>query len=56
MRVNSLLALIYLVGGVVVAASNDYFDHLGTAKRILSAILAVALWPLVLFDVDLNID
>jgi hypothetical protein len=55
MRINSLLGVIYLVIGVVVAASKDYFENLETAKRILSAALAVLLWPLLLFGVDLHI-
>jgi hypothetical protein len=56
MRVNSLLALVYLVIGIIVAAANDYFDNVETLKRIVSAVLAVLLWPLVLFDVDVRID
>jgi hypothetical protein len=56
MRVNSLLGLVYLIIGVVVAATNDYFENIGTAKRVLSAVLAVLLWPLVLLGVDLHIN
>jgi hypothetical protein len=52
----SFLGVVYLVIGVVVAAANDYFDNLETVKRILSAILAVLLWPLVLFGLDIRID
>jgi hypothetical protein len=52
----SFLGFVYLVIGVVVAAVNDYFDHLGTIRRILSALLAVVLWPLVLLDIDLHVD
>jgi hypothetical protein len=52
----SFLGFVYLVIGLVVAAANDYFDHLGTLKRVVSAILAVLLWPLVLFDIDIRID
>jgi hypothetical protein len=52
----SFLGFVYLVIGVIVAAMNDYFDHLGTIKRVISALLAIVLWPLVLLDVDLHID
>jgi hypothetical protein len=52
----SFLGVVYLVIGVVVAAANDYFDNLETLKRIISAILAVLLWPLVLFGLDIRID
>lgn len=54
MRIN-LLGLIYLIIGIVVAATHDYFENIGHAKRIISAVLAVVLWPLVLIGVDLHI-
>jgi hypothetical protein len=38
-----------------VAAANDYFDRLNKLRPILSALLAVLLWPLVLFGVDIRI-
>jgi hypothetical protein len=55
MRVNRLLALVYLVVGVVVASTHDYLDDLETLKRILSAFLAIVLWPLVLLGISLRI-
>ena len=54
MRIN-LVALVYLVIGVLVAVANDYFDNLENVKRIISALLAVLLWPLVLVGIDLHI-
>lgn len=51
----SLLFLIWIGVGLVVAATNDYFDNLGTIRLIISAILAVLLWPLVLLGIDLHI-
>jgi hypothetical protein len=51
----SFLAVVYLVIGVAVAASYDYFDRLNTLRRFLSAILAVLLWPLLLLGIDLHI-
>lgn len=53
--VSTLLLLVYLVVGVVVAESNDYLTGLDSLETILSAILAVLLWPLVLLDVNLHI-
>ena len=47
--------LIYLVLGVIVAASENYFDQLSTLGRLLSAILAVMLWPLLLLGLDIRI-
>jgi hypothetical protein len=52
----NFLGLVYFVIGVVVAATNDYFDHIGTIKRVISALLAVLLWPLVLLGIDLHIN
>jgi hypothetical protein len=51
----SFLGLVYLVVGVAIAASYDYFERLNTLRRVLSAILAIALWPLVLLGIDLHI-
>jgi hypothetical protein len=54
-RVN-FLGLVYLIIGVVIAATHDYFKNFDTVKRVISAILAVLLWPLVLLGVDLHIS
>jgi hypothetical protein len=50
-----ILVVIYLVIGVVVANSHHYFTHLNSLSSVLSALLAVVLWPLVLFGVSLHI-
>ena len=52
---RKLLGVIYLAIGVFVAASKDYFENLETVKRVLSAILAILLWPLLLLGIDLHI-
>jgi len=54
-RRPSLLTIVWIVVGVAIAASKNYFDNLDTAKRILSAILAVVLWPLLLLGIDLHV-
>jgi hypothetical protein len=46
--------IVYLAIGVVVAAIYDYFDTLGTVGRVLTAIAAVILWPLLLFGFDIS--
>jgi hypothetical protein len=51
---RKLLAIIYIVIGVIVAAGHHYFSHLGGLKPIAAAILAVCLWPLVLLGVSLH--
>jgi hypothetical protein len=48
------LWVIYLAIGVVVAASEDYLDL--PWKRMLSALLAIVLWPLTLIGIDLRVN
>jgi hypothetical protein len=48
--------IVYLAIGVVVAAIYDYFDTLGTVGRVLTAIAAVILWPLLLFGFEISIS
>jgi hypothetical protein len=48
-------SLVYLVVGVVVASSHHYFEHASTLKPILSALLAIVLWPLLLLGINLHI-
>ncbi len=50
-----VLLLIYVGVGIAIAWTHNYFDHLGTWRQILSAILAVLLWPLVLLGISLHI-
>jgi hypothetical protein len=52
----SLLPVLWVVVGVVVAAVEDYFHSLETAGRVLTAIAAVLLWPLLLFGFDIRIS
>ncbi len=54
-RRPSLLGIVYLAIGVAVAASRDYFEQLETVRQLVSAVLAVALWPLLLLGIDLRI-
>jgi hypothetical protein len=50
-----IVPLLYLLIGVVVALQHNYLAHLDTVNRVLSAVLAILLWPLVLFGIDLTI-
>jgi hypothetical protein len=52
---SKVVLVVYLVVGLVVAHSHHYFAHLGAAKRILSAVLGVVLWPLVILGVNLHL-
>jgi len=51
----SLVGIVYIVIGVAVAASYDYFKNLDTFRLIASALIAVLLWPLLLLGIDLHI-
>ena len=51
----SLLGLIYVLVGIYVAFAHDYIT-VPIIKRVLSALLAIFLWPLVLLGVDLRIN
>jgi hypothetical protein len=55
MRGISLLPIIWIVIGIYVAATHHFFDHVGTIGGILSAILAVIVWPLILLGVKIAI-
>jgi hypothetical protein len=52
---SSILSLVYLVIGLIVANSHHYFRHVSGIKPIASSVLAVLLWPLILFGVNLHI-
>jgi hypothetical protein len=52
--IRKLLSIAYIVIGVIVAAGHHYFTHLDGIKPVVSAALAVLLWPLVLFGVSLH--
>lgn len=51
-----LLTIVYLVIGAFVAGSNGYFANVGTLESIVSALLAILLWPLILLNVNLHVQ
>ena len=51
----SLLFLIYIVVGVIVAVNEGYIT-VNLLRLLLSALLAIFLWPLLLLGVDLRVD
>lgn len=55
-RRPSILGLIWIIVGVALASSKNYLDSLDTIRELVSAALAIALWPLLLLGIDLNID
>jgi hypothetical protein len=52
---GGFISVIYLVVGVVLAASHHYLSHLKAVRPVASAVLAVALWPLMLLSVNLHL-
>jgi hypothetical protein len=48
-------SIIYLIAGVIVAAAHHYFSHADALRPIVSAVLAIILWPLLLVGVNLHI-
>jgi membrane associated rhomboid family serine protease len=51
---TSIFTIIYFLIGVVVALNRGYMVF-GSLSDILSALLAIVLWPLLLFGVDLHL-
>jgi hypothetical protein len=50
-----IVALLYLVVGLVVAGAHGYYAGLSSPKPVLSAVLAVLLWPLVLIGISFHL-
>ncbi len=55
MSIKTVVLVIYLVLGFFVAQDHNYLQNLDSLGRIISAVLAVLLWPLVVLGVDLQL-
>jgi ABC-type anion transport system duplicated permease subunit len=55
-RGPSLFTILWIIVGVIVAADHKYLKNIDDVESVLSAILAILLWPLVLLDVNLRIN
>jgi hypothetical protein len=55
MRRYSIGGIIYIIIGVIIASNRGYLGDLGSISHLLSALLAVVLWPLVLLGVNLHL-
>ena len=53
---KTLIFVVYIAVGIVVAATNDYLGGVGSLSEIINLVLAIVLWPAVLFGVDFNVD
>ena len=47
--------VVWIVVGMIVAADHHFLQHLDSLSRVLSAVLAVAVWPLVVLKVHFGI-
>ena len=52
---RNLVTIVYLAAGAVIASNHHYFSHLHGVKHIVSAVLAVSLWPLILLGISLHV-
>jgi hypothetical protein len=55
-RMPRLAPIVYVVLGVIVASQHSYYAHLGSLSQVLSAVVATALWPLVLLGANLHLS
>lgn len=53
---KTLIFVVYIAIGIVVAAMNDYLGGVGSLSEIINLVLAILLWPAVLLGVDFNVD
>jgi hypothetical protein len=50
----SILGLVYLIIGVVVAGNQGYLVDWTNVGNVIEGVLAVLVWPALLFGVDLH--
>lgn len=51
----SIFGVIYLIIGLVVAGNRGYLVDLGNISHLVSALIAILLWPLALLGVSLRV-
>ena len=54
MRV-SLSSIIWLIVGILLASAHHYLQHVDKLKPLISALLAIFLWPLLLLEINLRV-
>lgn len=55
-RLPGLLTIVYLLIGAFLAGARGYFGDIGTLEGVVSALLAIFLWPLLLVGVNLHVN
>ena len=53
---RNLALLAYVIFGVLVASQHDYYNHLATVSQVISAVVATALWPLIVLGANLHLS
>jgi hypothetical protein len=53
--IGGIVILVYILVGVLIANNHHYLNNVETLNAIVSAILAVLLWPLIILGVNLHI-
>ncbi len=56
MQRYSIGGIIYLIIGIIIASNRGYLGDLTSLSHLLSGLLAIILWPLVLFGANLHIS
>jgi hypothetical protein len=52
---SGLGTVIWVIVGVIVAASHHYLANINTIRTVISALLAILLWPLLLLGINLHV-
>lgn len=52
----SIFGILYLIIGVFLAANHGYFGAVSSISTLLNLLLAILLWPLLLFGVSFNLN
>ncbi len=52
---RGIFPVVYVIVGAIVANQHHYFTHLNTLSQVVSAVLAIVLWPLILLQVNLHV-
>jgi len=53
---RNLASLAYVIFGVIIASQHDYYRHLATISEVVSAVVATALWPLIVVGANLHLN
>jgi hypothetical protein len=51
----SLTSIIWLIVGVLLASAHHYLNNVNAIKPVVSALLAIVLWPLLLLGINLHV-